>query len=281
METMSTCGMLLLCYHSTQGLRFSVTQISNLSKFSICKIWWNLVFYDTQEVKSDDQIVPSDIIYTKYMCSVIEKYIILLTYSKIIIIYIWPLTLWQINIVHQCADYLAFSVAFQKDYSLHLYWVYCWAKNTDLGSQMCGTKYADLTRIMHLFLTLTVEDLYVLEYSLPLFYALRFCKWCGRYFQGHHLATLTVSLNKRPDSSQNHAEFGAQHWMLLSQRKTSGTSSSLFIYRLCTVRIKYCQTDTKYFYGSSMHRIWSNSNAIKEKTLEKVIFFNIFLLLEE
>lgn len=112
---------------------------------SICKIWWNLIAYDTQEVKPDDLIVPSGFTSMKYICSVIEKCIILLIYGKIIMIHGHTFEADQYSPL-MCTLF-NFYCCFSKGlFFAFILWDYCWVKNTDLGSQTCGNKIRTLDK---------------------------------------------------------------------------------------------------------------------------------------
>lgn len=112
---------------------------------SICKIWKNLIAYNTQEVKSDDQIFPSGFTSMKYICSIIEKYIILLIYGKIIMIYGHTFEADQYSLL--MGTLFNFYRCFSKGlFFAFILWDYCWVKNTDLGPQMQGNKICTLDK---------------------------------------------------------------------------------------------------------------------------------------
>lgn len=111
----------------------------------ICKIWWNLIAYDTQEVKTDDLTVPSGFTSMKYICSIIGKYIILLIYGKIIMIYGCTFEADQYSPL-MCTLF-NFYYCFSKGlFFAFILWDYCWVKNTDFGSKMCGNKICTLDK---------------------------------------------------------------------------------------------------------------------------------------
>lgn len=175
-----------------------------------------------------------------------------------------------------------FYCCFSKElFFAFILWDYCWVMNTELGSQLrllYGNRMCTLDK-NNVFVYNTDGVRFITFLTIHfLVLCFRFCKWCDRYFQGHRLMAVTVSLNKGPDSLQNPAlSLGLSSGCCWARGKQVGRIHLLN--RLCTVEIQHFHADAECFCGWSMHWTEKNCNEIKfkkKKTLEKVIFFDLF-----